>query len=111
MYRRQHRLPRCDEIVQLYFTDKLASMIRPVKEMVGFRRLTLPAGESRRVIFTFDMSQLAFLDRKMRWIIEPGEIGVMAGASSEDIRLKGSFNITGAVLELKGNRTFYAVST
>jgi beta-glucosidase len=49
----------------------------------------------QRVIFHLDASQLAFYDRDMKYVVEPGEIEVLLGSSSEDIRLEGTFEITG----------------
>lgn len=97
-----------DEIVQLYIVDKLASVARPVKELAGFRRIRLGAGQSRRVRFTVQFSQLAFLDRAMRWVVEPGEMEVQVGASSQDVRLRGSFTIAGAARDVGAERAFYA---
>jgi beta-glucosidase len=93
-----------DEVVQLYLCDLSGSVTRPVKELKGFRRITLEKGETRLLTFHLDMSQLAFHGRDMRFAVEPGEIRVMVGASSEDIRLEGNFIITGErrVLEMTG---------
>jgi beta-glucosidase len=66
-----------------------------VKELKGFQRITLRQGEERRVAFRLDLSQLAFYDRDMQFAVEPGRVQVMVGSSSEDIRLTGSFEITG----------------
>lgn len=97
-----------DEVVQLYFCDKFASMTRPVKELAGFQRLPLKAGEKKKVVFTMQASQCAFLDRDMRWKVEKGEIEVQVGSSSEDIRLKDTFTIMkDAWIEGK-ERGFYA---
>ena len=82
------------EVVQLYLRDCYASMTRPVKELAGFARVSLAPGESKTVTFHVYPSQTAFLDEDMKWKIEKGEIEVQLGASSEDIRLKGSFRIT-----------------
>jgi beta-glucosidase len=84
-----------DEVVQLYLRDELASLTRPVKELKGFRRLALGPGESRTVVFTLPAAQLAFYDREMRYVVEPGQFTVQVGSSSEDIRLAGSFEIVG----------------
>jgi beta-glucosidase len=91
-----------DEVVQLYLCDVSGSVTRPVKEMKGFRRITLKKGETRFLTFHLDMSQLAFHGRDMSFAVEPGEIRVMVGASSDDIRLEGNFNISGErrVLEM-----------
>lgn len=82
------------EIVQLYLQDVQASVTRPVKELQGFARISLAPGESRKLSFTIQPSQMAFLDNDMKWKIEKGEIHVQIGASSEDIRLEDSFQIT-----------------
>jgi beta-glucosidase len=88
------------EVVQLYVRDVVASVTRPVQQLVGFARLELPVGAARRVSFRLDPSQLAFFDAGMRFVVEPGEFEVMLGASSADIRLRGSFAIEGEVREL-----------
>ncbi len=80
---------RGDEVVQLYLHDPVASLVRPVKELKGFVRLSLDPGESRTVTFTLFPEQLAFYDGAMRLIVEPGVFEVMVGSSSEDIRLRG----------------------
>jgi Beta-glucosidase-related glycosidases len=83
------------EVVQLYISDELGSLLRPNKELAGFKRIPLKAGEKKTVVFTVKASQLAFLDINMRWKVEAGEMTAMIGASSEDIRLKGTFLIHG----------------
>lgn len=82
------------EIVQLYLKDRYASMGRPVKELAGFIRVPLKAGESKTVRFTVSGSLLAFLDASMRWKAEKGDVDVEIGASSHDIRLTGSYFVT-----------------
>ena len=82
------------EVVQLYLRDVHASMTRPVKELAGFARVELQPGEEKEVVFTVAPSQMAFVDEDMKWKIEKGEIRVMIGASSEDIRLTGSYTVT-----------------
>ena len=72
------------EIVQLYIRDKYSSVTRPVKELKDFARVALKAGESKVVTLTITPDKLAFYDKKMKWIVEPGEFVVMAGASSAD---------------------------
>ena len=83
-----------DEVVQLYFSDDTASMVRPPFELAGFCRVPLKAGETRTVRFALKASQTAFLDEEMRWKVEKGTFTLLAGASSEDIRLKGSVRVT-----------------
>lgn len=82
-----------DEIVQLYIRDLYASVSRPVQELAGFIRLHLEKGEGKTVTFDLKMSQLAFLDRDMKWKIEKGEVEVRIGKSSQDIQLTDSFVI------------------
>lgn len=85
-----------EEVVQLYVRDVVARVTRPVKQLVGFARVPLEPGATRRVTFRLDPSQLAFFDEAMRFVVEPGEFQVMIGASSADIRLTGGFAIDGA---------------
>lgn len=75
-----------DEVVQVYIRDTVSSIARPVKELVGFKRIALRPGESKKVVFTMRLSQIAFLDMDMRWKVEAGQIELMVGSSSEDIR-------------------------
>lgn len=96
------------EIVQLYLRDEYASMVRPVKELAGFARVALQPGETKEVTFRVNPSQMAFLDRSNRWKIEQGEITVQIGASSEDIRLSGSFTIVSNQYLRSPERKFWA---
>lgn len=83
-----------DEVVQLYLSDRFASMTRPVKELAGFKRIHIMPGEKVRVRFTVRADLTAFLDRSMRWKVESGDVDVEIGSSSADIRLKGEYRIT-----------------
>lgn len=74
-----------DEVVQLYVRDRVASMTRPVKELKGFQRVTLQPNEKRRVEFTLSRDQLAFWNRELRFMVEPGEFRVMVGSNSRDV--------------------------
>ena len=84
---------RGDEIVQLYIRDVFATVARPLKELKGFKRTTLEPGEKKTISFTLGPEELSFYDANMNLIIEPGTFEVMVGSSSEDIRLKGSFEV------------------
>lgn len=97
-----------DEVVQLYLTDSYACMTRPVKELSGFVRVNLQPGEKKKITFTADASQMAFLDEEMRWKIEKGQIEVEIGASSEDIRLKGAYRVTENAWIAGKERAFWA---
>lgn len=83
-----------DEVVQLYLSDCYASRTRPVQELAGFKRLHLEPGEAKTVAFTVDFSQMAFLDKDMRWKIEMGAFEVRVGASSVDIRVSDTVQVT-----------------
>lgn len=100
-----------DEVVQLYFHDREATITRPVKQLVAFKRITLAPGEDTTVTFSVQMSQLGFYDRQMDFVVEPGNMDVMVGSSSADIHLTGEFEIIGEVVELMGKRSFSAVAT
>lgn len=83
-----------DEVVQLYVRDVESSVKRPTKELRGFRRVSLQAGEKRTVSFTLPGDQLAFWDEKTHaFLVEPGAFEILVGASSEDIRARGKFAI------------------
>lgn len=97
-----------DEVAQLYISDVYASMTRPVKELAGFARVHLEPGEKKRLAFTLHTSQLAFLDQDMKWKIEHGQILVEAAASSEDVRLSGSFRIDSDMWIAGKSREFWA---
>lgn len=82
-----------DEVVQLYIRDVLGSVARPVMELKGFTRIRLAPGATQQVTFTLGPQHLRMLDVDRKWIVEPGVFRVMVGASSEDIRLRGQFEV------------------
>jgi beta-glucosidase len=84
-----------EEVVQLYVRDVYASLPRPVKELKGYFRLSLEPGEMRRVTFHLNVDHLAYYDINLNLVLEPGEVQVMVGSSSEDIRACDSFEIAG----------------
>ncbi|MDR1929116.1 MAG: glycoside hydrolase family 3 C-terminal domain-containing protein [Treponema sp.] len=97
-----------DEVVQLYVSDQSASMLRPEKEFAGCSRAFIKAGETKTIRFKLRPDQFAFLNAGMEWVVEQGEMAVLIGSSSEDIRLSGSFTI-GASRTIPGHaRGFYA---
>jgi len=97
-----------DEVVQLYLHDREAGVTRPVKELAGFCRIHLEPEKACLVAFTIKLTQLGFLNQSDDFIVEPGNIDVMIGSSSEDIRLQGEFTITGDVLDLAKTKTFFS---
>ena len=82
-----------DEVVQLYIRDILSSITTYEKNLAGFERIRLKPGETKEVTFTLDRKHLELLNADMKWIVEPGEFAIMAGASSEDIRLNGILTV------------------
>ena len=77
-----------DEVVQLYVSNTGASMVQPERQLIGFERVTLDAGESRAFNFNILPVDLAIVNDKMQWAVE-GEFTLLVGSSSEDIRLTG----------------------
>ncbi len=73
-----------DEIVQLYIRDKISSVTRPVKELKGFKRVSLKPGESKKVELQITPEGLSFYNVDMKFITEPGEFEIMVGNSSRD---------------------------
>jgi len=76
---------RGDETVQLYIRDEISSVTRPVKELRGFRRITLNPGETKTVEFTLGPDELSFLNRDMHRVVEPGTFTLMVGGNSVDV--------------------------
>jgi beta-glucosidase len=74
-----------DEVVQLYIRDVVASVTRAVKELRGFRRISLRPGESKTVTFTLGPNELAFYGQDGKRVVEPGEFRVFVGGSSERV--------------------------
>ncbi len=79
------------EVVQLYISDKISSVVTSCFELKGFRKVWLARGERETVEFKLTPDDLAFISSDMELIVEPGEFEVMVGSSSENIRLKGNF--------------------
>ncbi len=82
-----------DEVVQLYLRDDVASVVRPVKELKGFQKIRLAPGERRTVVFEVTPEELAFYNRHLVQVVEPGTFTAMVGPSSEDIPLRGVFEV------------------
>jgi beta-glucosidase len=76
-----------DEVAQLYVHDVVSEIVtRPVKELKGFRRITLQPGETQTVEFTLTTDELSFLNEKMQRVVEPGMFEVMVGGSSAEVQ-------------------------
>jgi beta-glucosidase len=79
-----------DEVPQVYLHQEVSSVVRPLKQLVNFKRITLAPGEKRTVSLTLKPDQMAIWNEKMHRVIEPGRFEIMVGASSGDIRLRGN---------------------
>lgn len=82
------------EVVQLYTRDLISSVTTYEKNLRGFARVTLAPRETKTVTFKLTPADLALWNREMKFVVEPGSFRVMIGSSSEDIRVKGDFEIT-----------------
>jgi beta-glucosidase len=76
---------RGDEVVQLYIRDEVSSVTRPIKELRGFRRISLNPGETKTVEFSLGPEELEFLNREMKRVVEPGTFRIMVGGNSTDL--------------------------
>lgn len=82
------------EVVQLYIGDDKSSVLRPIKELKGFQKISLKPGETKTVTFTIKPEDLKFYDEKKKtWISEPGDFTAYIGSSSTDIRQKVPFKL------------------
>lgn len=75
-----------EEVVQLYIRDLVGSMVRPVKELKGFRKIALKAGETKTVSFTIKPDDLKFYTNDVKFISEPGDFKVFIGGNSRDVK-------------------------
>jgi beta-glucosidase len=73
-----------DEIVQLYVRDRVGSVTRPVKELKGFRRVSLGPGEEKRVRFEVPVRQLGFHNQAMEYVVEPGDFSLWIGPNAAE---------------------------
>ena len=83
------------EVVQVYFRDVYASLVRPVKELKAFQRVTLRSKERAVVSFSIPVDMLNFTNTAYQRVVEAGEFEVFVGASSSDIKSKGRFEVIG----------------
>ncbi len=97
-----------DEVVQLYVRDLIASVTQPVKSLQGFKRVHLKPGERKRVSFSLAVNQLGFYNREMAFVVEPGEVELMIGTSSEDLPLSATITIVGETVDVEQNKVFFS---
>ena len=72
------------EIVQLYIHDKYSTSTRPVKELKGFKKVFIHAGESINVEFQLTAEELSYYNHELEWVCEPGDFEIMTGPNSRD---------------------------
>lgn len=88
-----------EEIVQLYVADKVASMVRPIKELKGFQKVFIPKGQTKRVEFKLNVKDLGFWNNLMQYVVEPGAFEIMVGTNSEELQKKEAVWDDGKVSE------------
>ena len=93
-----------DDVVQLYLSDHTAQVTRPVRELVGYARVSLAAGTAARVGFRLHADRTSFTGVDHRRVVEPGTFTVAVGHSSEDLPLTCDFAVTGTTRVLTGAR-------
>lgn len=89
-----------DEVVQLYVRHRDATVTRPVKELKGFKRITLQPGERKAVTFTLYTHQLGIYDEAMQFVVQPGLVEVMVGNAFNHLPLTGVFEIPGQTTDI-----------
>ena len=93
-----------EEIVQLYVADKVASMVRPIKELKGFQKVFIPKGQTKRVEFKLNVRDLGFWNNLMQYVVEPGTFEIMVGTNSEELQKKEAVWDDGKVSEASSAR-------
>jgi hypothetical protein len=88
------------EVVQLYGRDVVGSVTRPVAQLLAYARVALAPGEEATVAFDIPPARLAFTDRTLRRIVEPGALNLWVGASSADRETEARVELTGEVYEV-----------
>lgn len=96
-----------DEVVQLY-TRQFVAPPRPIKELKGYKRISLLPGECKTVTFTLHTNQLSVYDAEMLAAVHPGKVEIMIGSSSADVPLKGAFEIIGNSADVRNNKVFFS---
>jgi beta-glucosidase len=87
------------EVAQVYVTDVQSSVPRPVKELKGFQKVFLKAGEKKTVSIALNQNAFAFYDTtSQNWIAEKGDFKILVGSSSRDIRLTGDFRLNRTIV-------------
>ncbi|MFE9428793.1 beta-glucosidase [Kitasatospora sp. NPDC006697] len=96
------------ETVQLYLHDPVASVVQPVQRLIGYRRITLEAGEETRVRVSVPADLASFTGKDGRRVVEPGELELRVAASSTDVRLTATVRLAGPARVLDHTRRLHA---
>lgn len=83
-----------DEVVQVYLRHDRSSVVQPERQLKAFDRVTLEPNQTKRVSMTLNHNDFAIVDANMNWMVEAGNVEILVGASSTDIRLQGKVNFT-----------------
>ena len=94
---------RGSEVVQVYVRDVHASLVRPVKELKAFQRVTLQPKQRAVISFSIPVDMLNFTNKDDQRMVEPGQFEIMVGASSSDIKLTGKIEVVGENRILEGD--------
>ncbi|MER5438769.1 glycoside hydrolase family 3 N-terminal domain-containing protein [Streptomyces sp. NPDC002790] len=94
------------EVVQLYLRDTVAQVTRPVRQLTGFTQVDLDPGASARVNFRVHADRTAFTGRDLTRIVEPGEVDVQVGTSSQELPCRATVRLTGPTREVGHDRRF-----
>jgi beta-glucosidase len=97
-----------DEVVQLYVRHRDATVPQPVKELKGFKRITLQPGEHKTVTFTLHTHQLGTYNEAMQFVVQPGLVEVMVGSASNHLPLTGTFEIAGQTTDISDDKVFFS---
>lgn len=97
-----------DEVVQLYTHQQVERITRPLKELKGFRRVTLEPQQTQTVQLTLAVNQLGFYNYDKQFVVEPGQVDIMVGNSSQHIHQSGVVEITGETTDISGSKVFFS---
>lgn len=95
-----------DEVVQLYQSFHGAHVVRPNKQLSGFKRVHLKPGETKQLTFHLDTAQLGYYNEEMEFVVEQGRLDIMIGTSSEDLPLKDTVTLIGKKNNVAGRRSY-----
>ena len=81
------------EVVQVYISDVIASVVVPNRQLKGFDKVVIPAGKTTTVKIPIKIDDLGLWNSRMKYVVEPGQFSVLVGSSSEDIRGNTTFTV------------------